>query len=98
VTTLNEVSVFLSSKKNEIKTRYKVKEIGVFGSYAKNRQNEKSDLDLLVDFYEGGETFDNYMDLKILLEDSLKVRIDLVIKNSLREEIRKYILAEVIYA
>jgi hypothetical protein len=95
---LDEISGFISSKKEEIKSRYKVKEIGIFGSYARNDQNEKSDLDILVDFYEGGETFDNYMDLKILLEDSLNLKVDLVVKNSLRYEIKSFILSEVIYA
>lgn len=98
MTKLNEISGFISSKKDEIKSRYKVKEIGIFGSYARNHQNEKSDLDILVDFYEGGETFDNYMDLKILLEDSLNLKVDLVVKNSLRDEIKSFILSEVIYA
>ena len=98
MTTLNEISSFISSKKNEFKTKYMVNEIGIFGSYAKNRQSETSDLDVLVDFNDGGETFDNYMDLKILLEDSLKLKVDLVIKNSLREEIKNDILSEVVYA
>ncbi len=95
---INEITGFLVSKKDEIRDKYKVKEIGVFGSYARNGQTPLSDLDVLVEFYDGGETFDNYMDLKILMEDAFNIKVDLVVKNSLREEIKSYILAEVIYA
>jgi len=98
MTTLNEISSFISTQKNEFKTKYMVNEIGIFGSYAKNRQSETSDLDVLVEFNDGDETFDNYMDLKILLEDSLKLKVDLVVKSSLREEIKNDILSEVVYA
>lgn len=95
---IKEITGFLVSKKDEIRDKYKVKEIGVFGSYARNGQTPHSDLDVLVEFYDGGETFDNYMDLKFLMEDAFNIKVDLVVKNSLREEIKSFILAEVIYA
>ncbi len=48
---------------------YGVKRIGLFGSYKKDKQNKKSDIDIIVKFNQGDKTFDNYMDLKFYLED-----------------------------
>lgn len=81
----------------EIKDRFKVREIGIFGSYIKGKAGARSDIDILVEFEEGGETFDNYMDLKFFLEDIFGIKVDLVIKDTLREEIKEDILIEVEY-
>jgi len=81
-----------------VKERFKIKEIGVFGSYVRGEQKADSDIDILVEFETGYKTFDNYMELKFLLEDVLKSEIDLVIKTTVRDEIKQNILSEVIYA
>lgn len=82
----------------EIKKRFFVKEIGVFGSQIRGEARKRSDIDILVDFEKDGETFDNYMELKFFLEDIFCAKVDLVIKNALREEIKEDILLEVEYA
>ncbi|MCM8816837.1 MAG: nucleotidyltransferase family protein [Candidatus Omnitrophica bacterium] len=82
----------------EIKERFKVREIGIFGSQIKGKSKRKSDIDILVEFHEGGETFDNYMELKFFLEGIFHRKVDLVLKNALKEEIKEEILAEVKYA
>ena len=48
-------------------------------------------------FEEGYKTFDNYMDLKFFLEGILDAKVDLVLKNTLREEIKEHVLSEAIY-
>ena len=45
--------------------KYSVKRIGLFGSYVKNKQTKKSDIDIVVEFKKGKKTFDNYMELKL---------------------------------
>lgn len=40
---------------------YGVSKVGLFGSYIRNQQSDKSDIDLLIDFYPEKENFDNYM-------------------------------------
>ncbi len=50
--TLDEIKNILKSHKGKLKERYGVKEIGIFGSYVRGEQTEKSDVDILVDFYE----------------------------------------------
>jgi predicted nucleotidyltransferase len=81
----------------EIKKKFKVKEIGIFGSHIKGKAKKRSDVDILVEFKKEGETFDNYMELKFFLEDIFNKKVDLVLKNVLKEGIRDYILSEVVY-
>ena len=77
---------------------YGVKKVGLFGSFARSRQNAKSDIDVLVEFERGGKTFDNYMNLKFYLEKLFHRKVDLVIKEALKTRIKNRILSEVIYA
>ena len=75
--------------------KYNVKKIGLFGSYVKNKQHKKSDIDIIVKFEK--ENFDDYMGLLFLLERIFKRKIDLVIENDLYPELR-YIKKESKYA
>lgn len=75
-----------------------VHRIGLFGSHARGEALEGSDLDFLVDFEPGAKSFDNYMDLKILLEDLFEARVDLVVPETLKPRLREGILRETIYA
>ena len=74
-----------------------IKRIGVFGSYVKERQEDISDLDVLVEFKIGKKNFDNFMDLLFFLEDLLQVKVNLVTKEALSPYIDPNILKEVIY-
>ncbi|HHT9133045.1 MAG TPA: nucleotidyltransferase family protein [Candidatus Tripitaka californicus] len=94
---LEEVKDILARNKGALRERFKVKELGIFGSFVKGRQRKRSDIDVLVVFEEGYKTFDNYMDLKFFLEGILDAKVDLVLKNTLREEIKEHILSEAIY-
>ena len=82
---------------SEIKPRFKVKEIGIFGSRVKEKARRKSDIDILVKFEDGYKTFDNYMELKFYLEEIFGCKVDLVVKDALKEEIKSHILSEVVY-
>lgn len=81
-----------------IRERYGVARIGVFGSVAREEDTPASDIDILVEFREGEETFDHFMDLKFYLEDLLGRRTDLVIADTLKPRIRNVVLGEVVYA
>jgi len=48
--TIDEIKSILKEHKEEIKERFKVKEVGIFGSYVKGIHKEGSDLDLIVEF------------------------------------------------
>ena len=94
---LKEKIVILNKYSNNLQQTYKVKKIGVFGSVAKGRQNKKSDLDIIVEFYKPISMF-TFLDLEEYLRKILKRKIDLVAKGALKPVVRKQILKEVIYA
>jgi len=77
---------------------YGVKKIGLFGSYARNEQNERSDIDLLVEFRGGKKSFNNYMGLKMFLEDLFDCKVDLVIVEDVKPLLKPHIMKEVEYA
>jgi len=85
-------------KNLEIIKKYGVKRIGVFGSYIRNEQKKKSDIDILVKYEEGMKTFDNYMDLKFFLEDLFGYKVDLVMSDAIKPRLKPYIMKEVEYA
>jgi len=71
------------------------RKIGLFGSYRRGTPTPESDIDILVTL--ARPSFDDYMDIKIFLEDEFGCKVDLVLEKTLREELRPYILNEVVY-
>lgn len=92
-----DIITFFKNNKHEFE-KYGVRKIGLFGSYAKNQEDEDSDIDVLVEFKEGNKTFDNYMDLKFYLEDRFNKQVDLVINENIKEDLKKEILGSARYA
>jgi predicted nucleotidyltransferase len=94
--TLEEIKKNLCILKNEIKKQYKADIIGIFGSYVRNKQRKKSDLDILVKFYEGATLFE-FVGLAIFLEEKLGIKVDIVPYDAIRNEIKDKILKETVY-
>ena len=92
--TSKSIIKMLRKHKDEL-NKYEVKKIGLFGSFLKGNQHKKSDLDFLVVFNK--TTFDNYMELKFLLEKLFKKKVDLVIEEDLKPAL-KYVKEEALYA
>jgi len=84
----------LENHKVELR-KFKVKKIGLFGSYLKGSQRTTSDLDFLITLDE--ETFDNYMGLKFFLEKIFRRKVDLVIEENLKPGL-EYVKEEALYA
>ena len=82
----------------EIRNRFGVERIGIFGSFVRGEEKPGSDGDILVEFREGEKTFDHYMDLKFYLEDLFGRKVDLVMKGAIKRRLREPILSEVVYA
>ena len=76
-------------------SKYGVKKIGLFGSFLGKKQRKGSDVDILVSF--DNVSFDNYMELKFLLEKLFRRKVDLVIEKDLRPELN-YVKKEAKYA
>ena len=79
-----------------MKEKYRVKKIGIFGSYVRGEQRKSSDIDVLVEFHEAPSLL-KFIDMENYLSEILGIKVDLVMKNSLKPYIGKHILDEVIY-
>ncbi|MGB5594635.1 MAG: nucleotidyltransferase family protein [Crocosphaera sp.] len=91
-----EMQEVLKQYFSHIQLTYRVKSLGIFGSFVREEATENSDLDILVEFEEEPK-FRQYMDLKFFLEDLFKRPVDLVIKADIKPQIREQILQEVVY-
>jgi uncharacterized protein len=85
----------LNAEAPGLRRKYAVKSLSVFGSMARGDDHEESDVDVLVTF-EGEPTFDNFMGLKLDLEDLFGRRVDLLTPNCLRPEMEVEIEREAI--
>jgi hypothetical protein len=96
--TLDDLKKQLDLLKPDLEKKYQVETIGVFGSYSQNRQNKRSDLDILVTFQEPNDIdIIDFITLKQFLSRKLKVKVDLVQKDALKTRIKDRILQETIY-
>ncbi|WP_179289007.1 nucleotidyltransferase family protein [Bacillus sp. 7894-2] len=89
---------FFSKNLNAWSGKYGVKRIGLFGSYGRDEQKDSSDIDVIVEFFDEQISFDNYMDLKFHLEDTLHKPVDLVISDNIKPSLKSSILRSVKYA
>lgn len=78
-----------------LKSRYPLRQIGVFGSYARGEQRPNSDLDIIVDLALGLTLID-LARLEGELSESLGLPVEVAIKDALKPRIEKRILAEAI--
>jgi predicted nucleotidyltransferase len=87
----------LHEKLPDLCLRYGIKSLGIFGSYLHGTQTRRSDLDLLVEFYEDAPvTLIGFVALEREIATHLGLRVDLVERGTLKPTIGKRILAEVV--
>jgi|SRR5208337_1574844 len=96
VTTVDQVKAILKAHKSEVVRRYRVSQIGIFGSYVRGEQKGRSDIDILVSFAGIPDVF-QYMELEDYLKRLLHRKVDLVRREAIRPELKKRILKEAIY-
>lgn len=97
VLNLKKITKILKEYKEELKEKYEVKEIGIFGSYVREEYKEKSDLDILVEFQEDAKIgLLKFVNMENYLSELIGVKVDLVEKSALKPRIGKHILEEVV--
>ena len=96
MTNLEDLRKILQAHKEELSRGYDVTEIGIFGSFVKNEQDDTSDVDILVEFDKAIDLL-TFVNLKNYLSDLLKVNVDLVMKKTLKPKIGQRILQETVY-
>lgn len=94
--TKNEILKLIANRKDDLQ-KMGVRDIGLFGSYARNDQVEMSDIDILIDFYPEKETYDNLMAVYDLLEKLFAgKKVEVVTKNGLSPYIGPSILKDMV--
>jgi predicted nucleotidyltransferase len=73
--------------------KYRVRKIGLFGSYGRDEALRESDIDLLVDFE--NKSIDNFIELAFALEELFGRRVDLLTEKGISPYILPYIRNEV---
>ena len=95
---LDDLKKQLDLLKPVLEKEFQVETIGIFGSYSQSRQNKRSDLDILVTFQEPNDIdIIDFITLKQFLSRKLKVKVDLVQKDAIKNRIKDRILQETIY-
>lgn len=91
----DETVELLSQRMPEVRRRFGVRDLAIFGSVARSEARPDSDVDVLVTFADR-PNFDNYMGLKLYLEELLGAAVDLAIRSDLRPALRLRIEQEAI--
>lgn len=73
--------------------KYGVSRASLFGSYVRGEQNDKSDIDFLIQLPEKSTLFD-LIGVRLDLEDVFKKKIDVVEYESVKPALKKYILSD----
>ncbi len=92
---LKQIQNILASSKPELRKRYKVRELGIFGSYSRGEQKKTSDVDILVRFNPNASLFD-FVGLGNYLEEKLKIKVDVVSERGIRPELKSSIVKGVV--
>ena len=95
----NEILNYLQANKNYFESKFKIKKIGIFGSYARNEQTEESDIDILVLF---DENADNLFGKRSELRDEIKAHfgkdVDVCHEPAIKPVFKKIVLQDAVYA
>ena len=95
---IDEIKKKLELHKEELKQRYGIKELGIFGSYVRGEERKDSDLDVLTEFEDGAKIgLLEFISVENYLSDLLGVKVELVEKSALKPRIGRHILKEVVY-
>jgi predicted nucleotidyltransferase len=93
--TLQEIESTLSKYKQPLFTKYPIRSLAIFGSYARNEQNIESDLDLMVEFND--KIGIRFIDLAEEIESLVGSKVDLVSRNAIKDKYFQVIKSDLIY-
>jgi hypothetical protein len=91
----NDVISSLKKVKEEIHLKYRVKEIGIFGSVARGTAKDKSDIDIYAEFESEADILD-FTGLSLELEEMFHRPIDIATPKGIREDMRSTIFQDLI--
>ena len=86
----------VAEHKQELKDKFGVEKIGLFGSYARGEEKDDSDIDFVVELSKP-DLF-CLIGVKFFLQDILNSKVDIVrYREKMNEFLRKRILSDAIY-
>jgi predicted nucleotidyltransferase len=91
--TVEQIRTAIRQHQEVLVERYGIKVVGLFGSYARREHRKRSDLDLLVDIVRPISLLE-LIGAELYLSEVLGVKVDLIPKRGVREELRETIFRE----
>lgn len=91
-----DIQAILLALKSTLQEHYQATTLGIFGSYARQEQQENSDVDILIDYIHSPSLI-KVVELRDFLSDRLGMKVDIVTVKGLRDDIKAQVLSEVIY-
>jgi predicted nucleotidyltransferase len=91
--TAAEIKAKLNALMPILRQKYHVDTVEIFGSYVREQQNKKSDLDLLITFSKPYNLWE-LIDVKEFLIKKMHIQVDLVPKDSIKPMLKDRILQE----
>ena len=92
---IDEIKKIINTHRSELEEKYKVKNIAIFGSFARGEQTEESDIDIIVDFTEPIGLL--FVHLSNYLENILEIKVDLIALDGIKSNRKNYIMKSLIY-
>ena len=93
----SDIIDFLSRHKEELKQRFGVTSIGLFGSCARSEAREDSDIDIAIELRPDHKSLRNFFGLRRYLEQELGRPVDLGIESTLKPQVKEEIDKEIIH-
>ena len=92
------ILLFLKNHKDDFNLKYKIVTLGIFGSFARDEQNDKSDIDLIVEFEENtAELFEKKQAIKEILKAQFERDVDVCRIKYIKPYFKQQILNTAIY-
>lgn len=90
-----EIKTILNNNQELLFKKYSIRSLAIFGSYARNEQQDGSDVDMMVEFKE--KIGIRFIDLAEEIEDLIETKVDLVSKNGIKKKYYNAIKSDLIY-
>ena len=95
--TLDEILETLRQTLPELKNKYNITKMGVFGSYARGEQTADSDIDVLINFDNEDFSYFDLMDIEQGLTKMFNTKVDLLMEEAIKPRIKPYIMEDIVY-
>jgi predicted nucleotidyltransferase len=92
---MQEIRKTLKEHRSQLLDKYPIKSIAIFGSYARNEQTDKSDIDILVEFNDNIGI--KFIDLADELENYIGLKVDLVSRKGIKDRYYQVIKSDLVY-